>query len=252
MYEFKLQSEQPIELLLLGDMHIGHVNCNYSALEKVRDYIAEDSNHRVWIGMGDYLEMVGPLSGPKGAIWTQDMDPEDQQDWFVEFWKSTPPLALIDGNHELRLLRDWGATKVKRMSDDLNCIYAKSGGFFSFWINDVEYSLFLMHGSGRSTTPQYQLNALFAKHGVVSADLIAIGHMHRLYTDFIPIWNNRGEAANIEILRTGGFLGGNKWEDMPEYARSRGYSRGSIGCPIVRLSHDKKKIVPDIWTLRVV
>lgn len=249
MYEITIPTTKPIELLPIGDIHGGHINCDYAALDRVRKYLSR-SKYRRWFGMGDYIETVLPTHSPPGAIWTQDMDPGEQIDWFVNYWgeshtptihHTTTPEFLIKGNHEDRIYKVTGILPVKLMARELGCLYAHNGGYVKINVGEQSYLFYVRHGYGSSQTVHYHLD-LVVKKRRVRADVVAIGHMHRLHHQLYDCDLPDGRVHTIHGIRTGGFL------RTPDYAEERLYELAQIGCPIIKLWPNKYKIRIDIDT----
>jgi len=225
-------------------MHIGHEACNYPALRRVRNYLRRKPDTRKWGGVGDYLELVNPTAPPYGANWSQEIHPQEQKEWFEDFWKQAPPEFLIKGNHEERLWKRFGLDITKDMTKTLGSLHANYGGYFNVRVGEQDYTMFILHGAGRSKNPEYLLRVLVKDIGV-DADIVALGHIHHLY-------HNKYDRAHstrrriIHTLRTGGFLGGDFFKDQPEYAIYMPLAQ--IGCPIIKLWPNKHKIMVDIDT----
>jgi len=239
-----IEADVPPKVALLGDMHYGHVKCNYRALKKYRDWLREPDHY--WIGMGDYIENTAPRTSPPGAMWDQRISPDDQLYWFEDFWQRTIPLWLLEGNHEWRTPRFTSIDIARRLSRHLNCLYLEDGGYAILRINDkVRYIFYTTHGYGSSVTKGYHLRKMIEQDGVDDADIVGIGHIHQLHHEsFLRLRIKRNYEVWHEIhgLRTGGFL------DTPKYAKQRLYRWARIGAPILTLNHKKKDIKIDITT----
>lgn len=250
MYELTLQARQPIEMILAGDFHIGHEKFNEEMFLRMLRYVAEDPTHRKWIGMGDYVEMNSPTDTPKGAIWNQVLTPQQQMNLLVDTCEEEDaiPEALISGNHEDRLWNNKGISLVEIASRLLKCLDADDGGYFKINVNRFSYAFWLVHGKGGSQTKNYSLRKAIELVGTDDADVVAIGHNHTLYYDRV-LRVKMGGRRIVHTLRTGSFLGGTTWEDQPKYARKSSYPLAEIGCPIVKLWHDRHQIKVDMETL---
>lgn len=56
---YKFNSDKPVQLVGLGDIHLGNINCDKEKFKEIVDWIASDPQ-RYWIGMGDYIEAILP------------------------------------------------------------------------------------------------------------------------------------------------------------------------------------------------
>jgi hypothetical protein len=225
----------------MGDAHVGHVACNYPAIERVRDYVAEASEQRSMIWMGDMGETVLANSGPKGALWDQDKSPDEQEDWLRDTFCEAPPKLVMPGNHEDRLFNETKRDPMKRLAKDFGCLYTADGGYFEIKFGHFVYDVWIAHGKGSSQRPGFHLDKVIEKMGVL-ADIVAIGHIHQLYHQ-LYIRNLKNGPYAINGIRTGGFL-----NPTARYTRKAMFPLASIGCPIVTLNRLKKKVSVDITT----
>ena len=247
MYEFSIQTTREIDLLLMGDFHIGHEKFHKDMFLRALRYVAHDPRHRFWFGVGDYHELDAPNIAPKGALWNQNMTPQEQADWLIDACQHVPPLGLLTGNHDDRLFINTGIDLVKMVARALDCVYMEDGGYVKINVSGATYTLFLQHGAGGSRTKDYSLRRAIKDVGV-QADIVAIGHNHTLYYDKM-VRATEGDASIIHTIRTGSFLGGKQWKDQPKYARRSQWPLAQIGCPIIKLWPNKKKIKVDIDTM---
>ena len=113
---------------------------------------------------------------------------------------------------------------------------------------------FVALGCPKNLIDSEKMLAKIAQEGFLSAadtddaDVVAIGHNHTLYYDRVLRVKMNGRRI-VHTIRTGSFLGGTKWQDQPKYARKSSYPLAEIGCPIVKLWHDRKQIRVDMETL---
>ena len=239
-----IEADVPIQVALLGDMHYGHKKCNYKALKMFREWLRLPNHY--WIGMGDYIENSAPRSSPPGAMWEQELPPEEQYYWFEDFWQRTVPLWLLEGNHEWRTPKVTSLDMTQRLATHLNCLYLEEGRYAIIRINKkINYVFYTAHGYGSSATKGYHLRKLIEQVGVDDADVVGIGHIHQLHHEsFIRKRIRRGYEVWHEMhgVRTGGFL------DTPKYAAVRLYRWARVGAPIVTLGHLSKNVQVDITT----
>jgi predicted phosphodiesterase len=223
----RIESDSPVKIATLGDMHYGHSECDYGALTKFRTWLRLEPNC-YWIGMGDYLENSAPGSSPRGAHWEQTSTPDEQWEWFEDFWANTNCLWLMEGNHEYRTPRDTSLGIVRRICRQIDCYNHDIGGYIVLGVNDIPYIFYVRHGYGSSATKGYHLRKVIEQAGVPDADIVALGHIHQLHHE--------------SGIRTGGFL------NTPKYAAVRLYRWARVGAPILTLGHEEKSISVDITT----
>lgn len=107
--EFTKMHNRTIEILPLGDVHLGAAACDEKEFKKCIDYIASNDD-TYWIGMGDYCDFIN-MSDPRFdpaslASWISVSDLKNlatvEKNRFIEMTKPIAHkcLALVKGNHE--------------------------------------------------------------------------------------------------------------------------------------------------------
>ena len=107
--EFTKMHNRSIEILPLGDIHLGAAACDEKEFKDCIDYIA-NKDDAYWIGMGDYCDFIS-MSDPRfdpGSLapWIKVADLKNlatiQKERFIEMTKPIAHkcLALVKGNHE--------------------------------------------------------------------------------------------------------------------------------------------------------
>lgn len=248
IHVIRIKTDEDVNIACLGDMHSGHVSCNYGALQKFRNWLRHNENN-YWIGMGDYLENSSPGSSPRGAHWEQTMTPDEQWEWFEDYWANTNCLWMIEGNHEYRTPRDSSFGLLRRIARHIGCYNHDIGGYIVLRVNDIPYIFYVRHGYGSSATKGYHLRKMIEQGGIPDADIVAAGHIHQLHHEsFVQKrcvrngWGFKEGWKEIHGVRTGGFL------DTPQYAEVRLYRWARVGAPILTLGHKEKSIAVNITT----
>lgn len=107
--EFTKMHNRTIEIIPLGDVHLGAAACVEKEFKDMIDYIANKKD-TYWIGMGDYCDFIN-MSDPRFdpaslASWIQITDLKNlatvEKDRFIAMTKPIAHkcLALVKGNHE--------------------------------------------------------------------------------------------------------------------------------------------------------
>lgn len=237
------KDENGVEILFLGDLHLGHESFAKEEFEKTINYIKSHSNLYV-IGMGDFLEISVEGHIP-GSMYSQEITPNKQRLKMMEYLKPFKQriLGVIDGNHEIS--RGWNLNSISPMeiiSENLGVPYWKDGGYAVINLkrnNKVvkTYKLVLFHGCGESTSQDYLVDKIIKIYS--DADAVAIGHTHILGTSSkyrVGIKDGKECQRKIIAIRTGSYL------KSARYARLKFYPPGAIGSPIMRLSGTTKDV----------
>ena len=236
----KISERYITNLWLMSDVHYGHKQFDEEYFNIYLDWLGK-GYHKV-LGLGDYLESAYPSSAGGKMMWDQALTPKEQLENFVEMFKPVKNriLGLGTGNHERRLRNESSLDTAELLSQFLEVPFLGYQGWLCLDSGYVKYYLHYHHGTGASTTVEFQLKKL-ENSGFHGADIRAIGHGHCLAWIPKPHMIVNRERGTIERritheIRTGGFL------RDPEYALIKMYRVSSIGSPILRL-HPKKKML---------
>lgn len=230
-----------IDVVFIGDLHIGQDEFDRKHLQKYLDWIAADDNRYI-IGMGDYFEMVLSEVSPKTAAMSQTSHPDDQVNEFTDLLKPLEKriIMMLGGNHEER--------SIKLNLNIMNIIAKNLGSVmcedYTSWLqikfNGISYVLFLHHGEGISLKPKFQPQKFASDRFIGNvADVIAIGHLHKIDSEWINAQKLIGRdlyKTECLAIRTGGFL------HQPAYAKKFGFPPPDVDAPIIRFFFDKKKM----------
>lgn len=103
---------QTIEIIPLGDIHLGCNTCDEAKLKEAIDYV-RNNKFCYWIGMGDYCEFINlqdkRFQPETLAKWIKVQDMSDlvgrQKEKFIEYVKPIAHkcLGLVCGNHESKI-----------------------------------------------------------------------------------------------------------------------------------------------------
>ena len=236
----KISDRYMTEIWVCSDVHFGHENFDAEHFQIYLDWLGK-RNHK-FLGLGDYLESALPGNGGGKMMWDQVLTPKDQINGFRDMLKphKNRILGLATGNHERRLRNVSSIDSTELVCEMLGVPFLGYSGWLCLDSGSVQYYIHYHHGTGASTSIEYQLKKLenAGYHGV---DIRVIGHGHCLAWIPKPHYIVNREKRTVERrmtheVRTGGFL------KDPEYATIKMFRVSSIGSPIIRL-HPQKKIV---------
>lgn len=217
-----------LRVYAIGDVHKGAATHQSERWREWLGYV-KDTPNAVIIGTGDFhnAAIIGSKSDPYEERMTVG---EAKRELRAELKPVADKiLVLVPGNHDWRIFRAVGDCPVEDLADSLGCPYGRAAVLLNIKVGDVDYQIYLRHGTGNSQTL-----ASLSKSGMVFplADVHISGHTHRpaVTTDECFI------AEGGQIVRrqrhytvSGSFLG------YERYAAERGYAPTRIGAPRIRL-----------------
>lgn len=231
-------SQRPISLWLLSDLHLGHM-AHDSRLLDVHRTIAKQARAKM-VFLGDALEAVTSNSSVAavGGQFEQEGTVGDQLDRFVQTVRGFRVLALLEGNHERRVTRVTGYSILTHAAESIArqqgkpCEFLPHGGLLNIRVGEVEYHIAVHHGEGGPTS---FFRGMMRDYDAV--DLVAGGHTHQLIREDVLRHTPDGTRTVI-CLRTGSYL------PLPNYAQEKigTYSPPAPGSWLVTLHPDKRRI----------
>lgn len=234
--QFKFQDD--IELLPIGDMHIGHPSFDESLFNRYIDYLKKDNVYGCM--MGDELESEIPS---RSGNWGYDQKfLVDEQ--LEHFYKLMEPikgkkkiLTKVSSTHTGWVKKLTGHDIDKEIAKEIEAEYLGIGGYWKATVGERDYQVYQQHGCSSSKYPQYEL--LKAMDIYPTADIYLLGHIHQI--DCHP-YTKRVAYGDIEYertqwgIRTGAFVRDKDW------ARERLLPKPNMGCPVISFNLKKRDI----------
>jgi predicted phosphodiesterase len=237
-------AEEPVELPLIqrnysdqdrhylyaiGDVHIGAKSHHARAWQKWLNFLYSKENASL-LGTGDFLNTA--ILGSKSDVYDEKMTVGEAKRLLIEQLRPLAEAGRIDalmpGNHEDRITRSIGDCPIRDVADALSVPYIEAAGMFLYQVGEVQYRVFLRHGTGNGQS----MSALTKSRSVIPADVYLTGHTHRqqvLAEDIFDVGSNRVGRRKWYAVSSGSFLG------YERYAAQRGYSPGRLGAPRIFL-----------------
>ena len=203
-----------IEIVALGDLHIGDNACDVKLLKSYIDYINSKDNVYV-IGIGDYLNNALKLS--KTDVYNA-VAPQKELEMAVEILSKIPTsrwLAMTTGNHEIRTAKEAGIDINEFLAYRLGIedIYHKGMCIIDLKFDSFTYWIMIHHGAGGGATKGGAMNKMQRLSDIIpNADLVLMGHTHQsmLAWDscyFIDKKHYKMKKHNQLLVNTGSMLG---------------------------------------------
>ena len=173
--------DNEIEIIALGDLHIGDSNCDYKLLNRQIDYINKNDNCFV-IGIGDYINNA--LRNSKTDIYSAVAPCKEFEDAvkILGKIKKSKWIAMCTGNHEHRTYKDAGIDLNLFLARELEIedIYYPLLSVIDLKLPKNRYLIHIHHGSGGGTTKGATANKLVKLGGLIAnTDLVLMGHTHQ-------------------------------------------------------------------------
>jgi predicted phosphodiesterase len=194
-------------LFMLGDVHIGALNCAERELRRLVKHI-ETTENAYWIGGGDYCDAVILKDAKRFDIntlpaWMLESDAETTREKLGDIlhaqrarWNDiTRPiwskcLGMIEGNHEYTIFKHHNANHLQLMCDNMevenltDCAFMRLNFHYdatkspSGSTRGSIVNAFLCHGHGGGRTSGAEPNKLHRLAADKDADIVLTGHTH--------------------------------------------------------------------------
>lgn len=209
--EYALKDGEVVNIIPVGDLHIGSCQFNEEFFEFWLETISEiKHNRRIYI-MGDMLESASKKVG--NSAFSTNMSLEDQKAYLMDVLVPLKDdiVGYCTGNHEARLIKDYNFDIVRDICRELD-IPSYNQRIDSFKVNDFTFDVFTRHGKGASGKRHLAMGKLERDTTEIVADLYLQGHNHRCMN-----WNNlfrdKDGLKRRHYGYTGAFLNYNGYPD---------------------------------------
>ncbi len=239
-------------LFFIGDNHLGSELFSESAWKHAKNEIKAIAKHHdcYYAGMADYTEGLGRTDRDKiqalrestrERIAKKDLIPQDKRVIDeLEFTKGKW-LFMLDGNH--KWVYPTGQSNAEIIAKNLSAMYAGGATFgaIQFIFNGkakITKKIYARHQlPGGGFTAGAGLNAVERMSRIARADIYALGHIHRLSSDDLPILDlqHNVHSKKYELkqtqqifITTGSTLRGYR-ANTPSYVVRSGYRPAALG-----------------------
>ena len=200
-----------IQILPLGDLHIGDPNCDIDGIKKAIKYIEETPNCYTILN-GDLMNNA--LKTSKSDSYVETMSIEDEQDTLIELLTpiKNKILFMTQGNHEYRTTLLAGIDPCRSVARELGLLSKGLYGDNSYLItllfgkrNGTDkvtntYTIFGMHGCGGGRRIGSTANGLEDMSLIVAnADLYIHSHTHNQINFTKPIYVYNQNNKELEL-----------------------------------------------------
>ena len=179
-----------IEIIPLGDLHIGSQETNLTAISRAIEHVKEKPNRFVVL-TGDLIDNA--LKTSKSNAYEATMPPNLQVRYVAELLEpiSSRILCMVDGNHEARTKRDVDVSLTHWVALELGLadVWRPSVAFLYVDLGNAgggrrgkrrpKYSIAVTHGVGGGLSAGAGLNRNKPYARAMNCDLIITGHTHQ-------------------------------------------------------------------------
>ena len=198
--EYALTSNETVNIIPIGDFHIGAAQFNYEFYEHMLRQIKKLKNRRIYL-MGDLLESASKKVG--NSSYHTHMTLEEQKKYLLD--TITPYkediIGICIGNHEARLIKDYDFNIIADIARELEVPYYNQN-IDSFRINEHTIDIFTRHGKGTSGQRHLAIGKLERNTNNIQADIYLEGHNHRCLN-----WNKLYRDKNGLYRKYYGYTG---------------------------------------------
>lgn len=231
-------THEELNIIPIGDLHIGAPNFNSSVLENKLEWIDKHRENTRIILMGDLAETATKDSVGAGVV-EQTENAQQQiykaKNYLYDFRDLID--GIITGNHEQRIYQKSGVDLTDIFADimGLREKYLRYQGVIKYAWNKRSYHVSVWHGSGGGSTPGGAMNRLQKQAETVFADVYLMGHVHRrqVHTKMIYVPNEQNKR--MKRIKQVFVVTGSALDYDGSYAEEKGLSPSEMGFPKIIL-----------------
>lgn len=180
MLQKTIKVDQPMYLYLVSDWHIGVSGCREDIIEDISHDIRQPFSR--WVGLGDYIDGREPSHKFYDAE-QAELTVGQQYDRFFDYIRpsKTNCLGMVLGNHEQGLIKRSTINPIRTFCADNQITYADNTLMLRFeGVGGESMSMIVNHGAGGGAKVGGNLNKAVEYGKTFNADIVALGHYHRL------------------------------------------------------------------------
>ena len=237
-----------LDVHVLGDWHIGDVNCDYKAIAASLDVLRTDANAYCVLG-GDLCDMA--LKGSVGDVYRSRLSPMEQVECVEDMLTPVKDkiLCMVRGNHERRASKDCDLDPMAFVAAQLGILdrYSETSALvFLGFGKDIkhgglmQYTMYVTHGAGGGRKEGGKLQRLADLQNIIDCDIYCHNHTH--LPAVFPTCSYRVDYAHRQaVLHEHLFVNGGAKLDYGGYADAGGYKPSGKRHPVIHLAGGRKK-----------
>lgn len=230
----------------IGDMHIGHINCNMDFLTKQLENIPLSSNHRILL-MGDLVD-CGTKSSVGASGYEQKLNPNEQLNTIVKMFCPFREQidGVVQGNHEYRIMKESGIDIMEQFCNQLDIPYLLYSGVVTYSLGkkhyERAYNINMIHGNAGGNIGNVMMRCK-GMSNKITADVYLMGHAH--YNMHSSRVMKYVDSRNEKLIERKQYfvLTGHTLDYDDSYADKANLEISPMGFPTIILSANGKKEV---------
>lgn len=188
-----------VDVVFHGDWHLGTSCCHIGCIKSMINRVAEAPDAKL-ILMGDLGDFImykdkrfsAAILDPRMSISTNILDWTKQQikELLSPLADQNKLIAMLTGNHEETAFRDFHQNPIDIIADHMHTVNLGYSGFvklcFKYMRRSKVVDIYLNHGRGNARTDGGKINTVHAYANQYNANIYAMGHVHKVHSDFVP------------------------------------------------------------------
>jgi UDP-2,3-diacylglucosamine pyrophosphatase LpxH len=231
------------ELMLIGDVHLGHAQCDEERFRSQLDYCL--ANDVYVLLMGDLIENSNRYSVGSG-VYEQLENTQSQHERMVEALRPLAEKGLIigsyEGNHEARTFKISGVNVAKALCRELNIPFLGGACWNRIRVGNQSYLLYGLHGASGSRFVYTKLKALVDISHNFDCDILVMGHVHECADTSLLVQKYDSRAKTIVEHKKFLIITGHYLRYDGSYGQEKGWPMGKLGSPKVKLFSGRRDI----------
>ncbi len=230
-----------INIVPWGDVHVGapEGQCDWEKAQRELKYVL-DTPDTYLIGMGDLMDCAQKMTGRGPNLFASSLMPMEQLELIESALK---PLArkgkiigLLGGNHEEWIMQNSGIQIMDILCQRLKVPYLGLACNLNMKVNNIEYILYAMHGSGNAQLKHTKIGRLMNSTKDIFADVLMMGHVHQIAVAKGGKYQ-KGTTHKTYYVTTGHFL---NW--VGSYAQAFGMDVSPSGTVKIQFYTNRKDV----------
>ena len=247
-----LPDYKEISILPLADLHMGDIHCDFKRVMEWIDYVKSNDNVFAILN-GDLMDVAIMGSIASKSVYVASLNPMEQLQQCVAIFEPIRDkiLAVLPGNHELRLMND-GLDLTEVMCSQLGIVdrYASASALLFVRVGKdkdrthhqrpVLYTIFVSHGRGGGRKEGGKLQRLVDLSAIVDADIYVHSHTHLpiiAKTSYYRVSGANSTVSKVDKL----FVNTSSALEYGAYAELQNYKPNSLDTPVIHLDGTRRK-----------
>lgn len=247
-----LPDYKEISILPLADLHMGDINCDFKHVMEWIDYV-KNTPGAFCILNGDLMDVAIMGSIASKSVYVASLNPMEQLQQCIAIFEPIKDkiLAVLPGNHELRLMND-GLDLTEIMCSQLGIVdrFAPTSALLFIRVGEdtnhahrhrpVLYTVFCSHGRGGGRKEGGKLQRLVDLSAIVDADIYIHSHTHLpliAKTSYYRVSGANSTVAKVDKL----FVNTASALDYGGYGELQNYKPNSLDTPVIHLDGTRRR-----------